>query len=216
MNWLARGISLSILLVSTAVIAVPYSLPNDGDWYQLQDLVTYQEYCNSSDESCDVPAGTYALINHSVPVSDPSHRQVVSVVDSGQPVTPPTTPVANFRLDTQIVRESCIDGYPGRPEDFDNLGRVVCTAQCPSGYSLTGGSCYASRDDRYVDELEDGFVARQMVLRIPTIAAPAADSYSCTIDIDEHYHTEFDFFVSNNFTQTDMESTAICAAVVAQ
>ncbi len=128
---------LSVLLsLSTVSIAhaVPYELPMDSGWYQLQDSSTYETLCSTgSGLPCDVPPGDYVLINHNVAVGQPDHRQIVSIgnQDNGPTIVYETkTCLADTYRDynTQILLPS---------------GLVGCSVQCTTGM-LTGGSCTAT------------------------------------------------------------------------
>ncbi len=129
------------LSLSTASIAlaVPYELPTDSGWYQLQDSNTYETLCSTgSGLECDVPAGDYVLINHNAPVGDPDRRKIVSV---GEQDDGPTIIYESKTCLSNTYREypdsANNDTYALRP-----YAEVACTVQCTVGM-VTGGSCIA-------------------------------------------------------------------------
>ena len=208
--------SLVGVFMSSAALAVQYTVPDDG-WYQLQNLTTYEEVCSSVQDTCDIQGGVYQLINHSVPMSDPKHRQTITVSSgTNPPVTPPVTPPTNaqYSIDTTVVYQDCSTRFPGRPLEDDYQ---PCLASCPQGYAATGGSCRASLEDSFVDGLDtDSPTGRIVTLRVPTIDIPVQGGYSCDIERQAKYTPLERELITNNFTRTEIKAMAVCSTIVSQ
>lgn len=197
--------------LSVSAFAVEYKLPDDG-WYQLRDSSTYAELCNSSLASCNVPPGDYLLINHSVLLTDDRHTTHVTITeDQPEPESPPHN--AYYSIQSTVVQEDCLYGFPGRPMENDDQ---PCIAQCPDSYALTGGSCRAWRDDTYIDFGPGGQFGISTTVRISTLNKPTPEGYSCELDMEADYVPDMYSFVANNFTRTQVEATAICATIVSR
>lgn len=191
------------ILFSPLAFAVQYSVPSDG-WYQLQSLPSYETVCSSIEVTCDVPAGQYVLVNHSLPVSEAKHRQKITISE----------PNAQFSIKTTVVYQDCINGYPGRPLSSDD---EPCVASCPDGYARTGGSCKASRKDTaYVFNNGVTTGTRDAHFRVPTLDTPIEGGFSCELDKSTNFTPIDAPTVRNNFTTTDIQAMAICAIIVTQ
>ncbi len=79
------------------VVGNTISWPDDG-WYQVQDAVTYESLCQGG-LSCEVPDGTYIVINHTTGV-----RYENLVVD-GDPVTEPLDPQISAASALPLLQE---------------------------------------------------------------------------------------------------------------
>jgi len=66
---------IASLFISSSTLAVEYTFPDNGSWYQLQNN-DFIEVCTSSDELYDVAEGSYTLIEFGVGDDDPVRTQV--------------------------------------------------------------------------------------------------------------------------------------------
>ncbi len=133
------GFLVFLSLVTASIAhAVPYELPMDSGWYQLQDSNTYETLCSTgSGLPCDVPPGDYVLINHNAAVGQPDRRIIVQV---GKQDDGPTIIYESKTCESDI--------------DLRTYVGVACTVQCTVGM-LTGGSCSAhftgtAESDKYL------------------------------------------------------------------
>ncbi len=123
------------LVTASIAHAVPYELPTDSGWYQLQDSKTYESLCaTGSGLPCDVPPGEYVLINHNAAVGQPDRRIIVRIGNLDQE---PTIVYESKSCSSNIYSD------PELPFNARPLTRVGCTVQCTVGM-VTGGSCSAS------------------------------------------------------------------------
>ena len=125
-----RNLLLALTLIPATSFAVEYTLPNDGDWYQLQSQVSGETFCQTgSMETCDVASGTAVkLVNHSVGFNDPSHIQNFTI--ASDVVASPIS--AGFQIVYQPATEAEV--YTGG----DIQTRVI---PCPADTVIIGGSC---------------------------------------------------------------------------
>ncbi len=130
---------LVLLSLATASIAhaVPYELPMDSGWYQLQDSKTYETLCSTgSGLPCDVPPGEYVLINHNAAVGQPDRRVIVQVgVQAARPTIGYEDKICE--ANTYFDSNNGTDPFIQSP-----LTLIGCTVQCTTGM-VTGGSCLA-------------------------------------------------------------------------
>ena len=109
--------------VSGSALAVPYELPTNESWYQLQEADTYRTVCSSSDQqSCNVPVGTYVLLEFAG--NGETIRTPVVVEDIA-------TEGAEILQITSICTEA---------------SGASCNAFCPIGYLPSGVSCASQTD----------------------------------------------------------------------
>ena len=132
------GLLVFLSLVTASIAhAVPYELPMDSGWYQLQDSNTYETLCSTgSGLPCDVPPGDYVLINHNAAVGQPDRRIIVQV---GKQDDGPTIIYESKTCESNTY----FDLNNGTNRFFEKpVALVRCTVQCTVGM-LTGGSCSA-------------------------------------------------------------------------
>ncbi len=208
----ASVFAITLLLAPLSQAAV-YEFPGDG-WYQLQHPETHQEMCNSDTPVCDVPAGIYLLINHSVGSSDSRHRVRIEIGDGAkpQPVNPINT--SQYRIESTQATSECIHPYPGRFSTDDDL----CVARCPDSYTVTGGSCRATLDTEIftLDENGNPNGVRDVSLRVPMIELLRSGGYACDIDRQADFHPYEKRINNSNFRRTNITATAICSTIVTQ
>lgn len=145
---------------SVTVSGTTISWPDNG-WYQVQDTTTFETLCEGG-TSCDVPAGTYTVINHSS-----GDRSTVSVNSSGggggtPPVSSATVDV-NFEIevpffvsnalqvrviwgDTALTAAWLID------ESWSVTGTLTAETEQPLSITFSddnGGTTLASFDTRF-------------------------------------------------------------------
>jgi len=154
------------LLLPVAAYAVEYILPDDG-WYQLQQRngVTL---CQTGDIAvCDVPAGTYILINH----TDGSRNKNFVITDPPVP--------AGIEVFYQ----------PGFAKDvilYDHQESM--SIDCPANTVIIGGDCSAwgylsldsERDDFFPAESETSITDNRLVCTVLN----ASNSQFESVDID--------------------------------
>lgn len=200
-----------LILMSFATWAVEYTFPTDG-WYQLQDPATFREVCTTSSAVCDIPAGEYVLINHSLPQTDSNHRTSIAIGSSNSGSNP--EPNTQYRIESTMVEQSCLNGFPSKPFATDDQ---PCVAYCPQGYGVTGGSCKATRSrDTFVDERDGEIRARFVDLRVPTNGALYDGGYACELEKNADFNPNMLWLIGNNNTNTEIVAQAICSTVVTE
>ena len=111
-----------LLLLCTSVNAVDYQLPENA-WTQLQlNTSPYSVVCDSATAVCNVPPGSYQLIQF---FDDGPITDIINITESpASSFSTPTVPTFS------TVQESCF-----------NAGS--CEAVCPTGALAIAGSCLA-------------------------------------------------------------------------
>lgn len=224
--------SIKILLATAAVAFSPfasaakYTVPEDG-WYQLQNPITLVDVCSSMQMTCNVPAGVYTLINHSIPFFHPYHRQTITIGGGSTPPPvhnpeppvhnpePPTHNSTQYKIETTVVNQECQSRFPGRPLPID---AVPCVASCPNHYAATGGNCVGTVEDSVfvTDSNGNTIGTRPVTFRVPMIETAVDGGYSCQIDTESSFTSAETNNQNNNQTSTIITATAICSTVVAQ
>lgn len=211
---------------SPIISAATYTVPEDG-WYQLQNPITLVDACSSMEMTCEVPAGTYTLINHSVSGHHPYHRQTITI--SGGTTTPPkhnpkppkhdpkppTGGNTQYTIETTVATQTCTSRFPGRPIPE---GELPCIASCPNHYAATGGNCVGIvEDSAFVQDSNGNTIGiRDVTYRVPMIETAVAGGYSCAIDTVSTFTPNETNVSRNNLTGTDITATAICSTVVSK
>ena len=117
-------IALALAAASGSATAVEYALPSGG-YYQLQTTDTYETVCQSG-SPCDVPAGTYTLLDFTVSPTARSSVTVGSGGGGGGGGSGGGTPTITTVRDTESIEADSGNGY------------YEVSTSCPAGTVLLG------------------------------------------------------------------------------
>lgn len=148
----------TLLIASVAQANIPdlevngntISWPSTG-YMQVQNAETFETVCEGNQSSCQVPAGTYIVIDHSAGL----RQEDVLVVETDQPISMPFTQVTELRIEESA--------FPGN--------KYSIRAECPGGMIPIGGGCQGLISDGTFSD--DNFMPGSGHL------APVLRSYVC-------------------------------------
>lgn len=139
------------ILIATALLTPPlsalagqFTIPSDGDWYQVQNATTYVAYCEGNNGLvCEIPDGTIVKItNFSVASSHPDRSRVETIGEAPETETPALELIYQRAFANDLYTGGEFEGFFVPCPEGSYAISMSCSVYAPSDAEFHDGSTY--------------------------------------------------------------------------